>query len=222
MSALHRFLVEFDLDRPGLPRGAWPLLGRDPEPAADEDAADDLPALSPPEPEVDGVAEAVAAAVAAALAEAEADKAAALAALAALHAVDLEEARARWTAEEAAPLAEGFRQGLAALEDALAEAAGAALEPLIGEASRIAAIADLSRAVADLVTNGTGGRIAVRGAPDLVVALESALAAAGVDTAAIDFTPCEAVEVVVTADNSGIETRLDAWVQALRHRLGEP
>ena len=217
MSALHRFLVEFDLDRPGLPRGAWPLLGRDPEPAPDEDASDDLPALPPPEPEVDRVAEAVAAA----LAEAEADKAAALAALAALHAVDLEEARARWTAEEAAPLAEGFRQGLAAVEDALAEAAGAALEPLIGEASRIAAIAHLSRAVADLVTNGTGGRIAVRGAPDLVVALESALSAAGVDTAALEFTPCESVEVVVTADNSGIETRLDAWVQALRHRLGE-
>lgn len=218
MSALHRFLVEFDLDRPGLPRGAWPLLGRDPEPGAlDEEVVEGEPP-PPPEPEVDRVAEAVAAA----LAGAEADHHAALADLAARHAGDLAEARARWAAEEAAPLAEGFRQGLAALEGALAEAAGAALEPLIGEALRVAAVADLSRAIADLVTGGTGGRIAVRGAADLVVALAAALTAAGIDAAAVDFTPSEAAEIIVTADNSGIETRIGAWAEALRRRLGEP
>ena len=222
MSALHRFLVEFDLDGPGLVRDAWPLLGRDPTPAAPEleeaAAEDELPALlPPPEPEVDPVAEAVAAA----RAEAEADKAAALAELAARHAEDLAEARQLWAAEAAAPLAEGFRQGLAALEEAIAEAAGAVLEPLMGQAMRVAAVADLSRAVVDLVTSGTGGRIAVGGAPDLLAALSEALAAAGVAPDALDFNPSDDAEVVVTADNSGIETRLAAWADDLGRRLGE-
>ena len=93
----------------------------------------------------------VAEAVAAALAEAEAAHAAALAAAAERHAADLAEARLRWAADEGRSLAEGFRAAIAALEEALAEGAGAVLEPLIGEALRVAAVAELRRAIGDLV-----------------------------------------------------------------------
>lgn len=213
MSALHRFLVEFDLDRPTLPRGAWPLLGREvlPVEIEPETVPDD------PEPAVDLVAEAVAAA----LAEADAAHAAALAALAERHAAERDEARAAWAAAEGAALADGFRAGCAALEAALADGVAAALEPLLDEALRIAAVAQLRDAIGDLVLAGTGGTIAVAGPQDLLDGLRASLSRVGIAEDGIRFAPSEAAEVTVKADNSTIETRLEAWASALRRRMGD-
>ncbi len=248
MSALHRFLVEFDLDRPELPRGAWPLLGRealptvvepdggvdgDPDVEADFDAdidagfdaglgmglgTDPGMELAPPLlllADVDPMAEPVGEAPPGA---GEA-LSAALADLAERHAAEIAELRAVWTAEQAIVLADGFRTALQAVEDGLAEAAGAVLEPLIGPALRVAAVADLRTAIGDLVLSGTGGRLAVAGPADLLDAVAAALGEAGVDASGLDFTPSEAVEVSVTADNSAIETRLGAWARMLQRRL---
>ncbi len=217
MSALHRFLVEFDIDGPALPRGAWPLLRRAPVPADVEPEPE--PAAEPEavEPAVDRVADAVAAA----LAEAEAAHATALAALAERHAAELDEARASWAAAEGASLAEGLRAGCAALEEKLAEGVAAALEPLVGEALRVAAVARLRDAIADLVLAGTGGTVTVAGPGDVLDALRAALSAAGLAEDGMDFAPSEAVEVTVRADNSTIETRLEAWASALRRRMGD-
>lgn len=234
MSALHRFLVEFDLDRPELPRGAWPLLGREALPTvvdldiglvgdADVEAEVDLEAEAGPallllvdvEPMMEPVGDAPAGAEeapAAALSTALAD-------LAERHAAEIAELRAVWTAEQAAVLADGFRTALQAVEDGLAEAAGAVLEPLIGRALRTAAVADLRTAIGDLVLSGTGGRLAVAGPADLLDAVAAALGEAGVDASGLDFTPSEALEVSVTADNSAIETRLGAWARMLQRRL---
>lgn len=233
MSALHRFLVEFDLDGPTTPRGAWPLIGRDPTPQATNSeaglldvAGDDLgggdvgDGLDAPASDMlwaDPVAEAVAAA----LAEAEATHEAALAAADERHAADLAEARLRWAADEGQVLAEGFRAAMAALEETLAEGAGAALEPLIGEALRVAAVTELRRAIGDLVLCGTGSRIAVSGPADLVAALQAALAEAGTEIRTLDFTESETAEVSVTSDASTIDTRLDAWARTLQLRLGD-
>lgn len=230
MSALHRFLVEFDLDGPATPRGAWPLLGRDPTPpaAADSDAGllgfgdDDGEAeLGEPLAGAMGI-DPVAEAVAAALAEAEVAHAAALAAAAEQHAADLAEARLQWVAAEGQVLADGLRAAVAAMEETLAEGAGAALEPLIGETLRVAAMAELRRAVGDLVLCGTGSRIAVAGPADLLEALQAALAEAGTDIRALDFiAAANTAEVTVTSDTSTIETRLGAWARTLQHRLGD-
>ena len=213
MSALHRFLVEFDLDRPTLPRGAWPLLGREvlPVEIEPETVPDD------PEPAVDLVAEAVAAA----LAEADAAHAAALAALAERHAAERDEARAAWAAAEGEALADGLRAGCAALEAALADGVAAALEPLLDEALRIAAVAQLRDAIGDLVLAGTGGTIAVAGPQDLLDGLRASLSRVGIAEDGIRFAPSEAAEVTVKADNSTIETRLEAWASALRRRMGD-
>ncbi len=227
MSALHRFLVEFELDDPATPRGAWPLLGRDPTPpeaanaeAGLVDGADDDWGRAPGEFAEPLPTDPVAEAVASALAEAEVAHAAALAAAAEDHALALAEARLRWAAEEGQALAEGFRVATAALEERLAEGAGAALEPLIGEALRVAAVAELRRAVGDLVLCGTGSGIAVSGPADLVSALQAALAEAGTEIRALDFTAAETAEVTVTSDASTIETRLGAWARTLQRRLG--
>ncbi|RYC30486.1 hypothetical protein D3273_18285 [Lichenibacterium minor] len=213
MSALHRFLVEFDLDRPTLPRGAWPLLGREvlPVEIEPETVPDD------PEPAVDLVAEAVAAA----LAEADAAHAAALAALAERHAAERDEARAAWAAAEGEALADGLRAGCAALEAALADGVAAALEPLLDEALRIAAVAQLRDAIGDLVLAGTGGTIAVAGPQDLLDSLRASLSRVGIAEDGIRFAPSKAAEVTVKADNSTIETRLEAWASALRRRMGD-
>lgn len=221
MSALLKFLVEFEVERPGTVPAAPPDVGGDlalldpvDEPAPD--LAFDID-MVPPEPPVDPVAEAVAAA----LAEAGTAHAAALAALAERHAADLVEARARWAAEEAVPLADGFRQALASLEETLGDAAGAALEPLVEDALRLVAVRELRAAIADLVTAGLGGRIAVSGPADLIDALMLALGEAGIDPAALDVTHGSTAEVSVVADNSAIETRLGAVTEALQRRLGD-
>lgn len=214
MSALHRFLVEFDLDRPSLPRGAWPLLGRDV-----------LPVEIEPEPEVEieelvPAVDPVAEAVASALAEAEVAHAAALDALAERHAAERDEDRAAWAAAEGAALADGLRAGCAALEAALADGVAAALEPLLDEALRVAAVAGLRDAIADLVLAGTGGVIAVAGPQDLLDGLRASLSRVGIAEEGVRFAPSEAAEVTVKADNSTIETRLEAWASALRRRMG--
>ena len=225
MSALLKFLVEFEVERPGTVPAALPDLGGDlalldpvDEPAPDLafDIENDID-MAPLAPPVDPVAEAVAAA----LAEAETAHAAALEALAERHAADLVEARARWAAEEAVPLADGFRQALASLEEILGDAAGAALEPLVEEALRLVAVRELRAAITDLVTAGLGGRIAVSGPADLIDALVLALSEAGIDAAAMDITHGNTAEVSVVADNSAIETRLGAVTEALQRRLGD-
>ena len=221
MSALLKFLVEFEVERPGTVPAAPPDLGGhlallDPVDEPAPDLAFDID-IAPLEPPVDPVAEAVAAA----LAEAETAHAAALEALAERHAADLVEARARWAAEEAVPLADGFRQALASLEETLGDAAGAALEPIVEEALRLVAVRELRAAITDLVTAGLGGRIAVSGPADLIDALVLALSEAGIDAAAMDITHGNTAEVSVVADNSAIETRLGAVTEALQRRLGD-
>lgn len=221
MSALLKFLVEFEVARPGtvpevLSDLGGDLVPLDPEEAPALDLALDLD-LAPLEPQVDPVAEAVAAA----LAEAAVAQAAALEQLAERHAAELAEARARWVAEEAAPLADGFRQAMAALEETLADAAGAALEPLVGEALRLVTVRELRAAIADLVTAGLGGRIALSGQADLIDALVQALSEAGIDVGLMDIMHGDTAEVSVMADNSAIETRLGAVTDALQRRLGD-
>ena len=230
MSALHRFLIDFDREGSGAPRGSRPQLGRDFDPPAAfltpeaellDFAGDDLSAELA-EPFSPGVSsDALAEAIAEALAEAEAAHGAALAAAAEQHAADLAEARLRWAAEEGKVLAEGLRAGMAALEDAVAEGAGAVLEPLMAETLRDAAITELRKAVGDLVLSGTGGRIAVSGPQDLVEGLQAALSEAGVETAGLHFTVAETADVSVTSDTSTIETRLGAWARTLQRRLGD-
>lgn len=213
MSALRRFLPDFDAAVPQAQRSPFPVLapfGFDVDP--------DEIAFAPEELTADPVAEAVAEAVATALAEAEAAHAAAIDDLSAQHTAALAEARAAWVAAEAVALADGFRAAVATLGDALGEAAAAALQPLLGDAARTLAVEGLRVAVADLVLAGTGGAVAVSGPADLLAALRAALDAAGTGTDAMDFTETEAAEVVVTADNSRIETRLAAWAGALGRR----
>ena len=216
MSALRRFLVDFDAAAPPAPRAPWPapvrpLFGVEPDPVAPE----------PAEPPVDRVALAVSEAVAAALGDAGSAHALELVDLAARHAAEVAAMRARWAAEEGAALAEGFRAAVAVLGETLGDAAASALEPLLGDAARALAVDGLRAAVADLVLAGAGGTIAVSGPADLLDALRAALGAAGVGIDGMGFTASDAAEVSVEADNSRIETRLGAFAGALGRRLSK-
>ena len=231
MSALHRFLVDFDVAPAARSRTAWSLPVPDPAhfamgPGEGIDPFDfggDEPGGAPSPADLAVVSEdRIAEAVAAALADAEALPAAALAAAAEQHAADLAEARLRWVADEGQVLATGFKAAVAALEEALAEGAGTVLEPLIGETLRVAAVAELRQAIGDLVLSGTGGRIAVTGPEDLLDAVRAALAGAGTDSGGLDFSAAETAEVTITCDTSTIETRLGAWGRTLQRRLGDP
>ena len=207
MNALRRFLVDFDAPAPDVQLPV--TMSFDDDPSVGEFEAD----LAEPPPDL------VAEAVAAALSAAESAHAAALADLAAGHAAELAEARALWAAEEGGALAEGFRAAVARMGEALGDAAAAALEPMLGDAARALAIDGLRVAIGDLVLAGTGGAIAVAGPADLLEGLQAALAEAGTAMDRMTFAEAESADVVVTADNSRIETRLAAWARALGRRL---
>ena len=207
MSALRRFLVDFDAPVPGFHHPVSITFG-------DESPVEEIEE-DPAEPARDLVAEAVAAA----LSEAAAGHAVALAELSAGHAAALAEARALWVVGEGTALAEGFHAAVARMGEALGDAAAAALEPLLGNAARALAVDGLRAAIGDLVLAGTGGAIAVAGPADLLQGLRVALGAAGTGMDGLSFVEAESAEVVVTADNSRIETRLGAWALALGRRL---
>lgn len=222
MSALRRFLVDFDALPPpsATPPSVQPAFDAEPSLGAFEAGSDALSLDFAADSAVDSTVGSQAEAVTAALAEAEATHAAALAALSDSHAAELAEARASWSAGEGAALAEALRSAVADLGETIGEAAASALEPLLGDAARAQAVDGLRTAIADLVLAGTGGSIAVTGPDDLLASLRAALDEAGIGTDGMSFNEGETAEVVVTADNSRIETRLDAWAAALGRRLG--
>ncbi len=222
-SALRRFLVDFDAlpsapgrtangSPPWLPiGGAVPdfvvfegLEGGAPEPASGTDPG----------------SRSMAEAVAAALAEAEARHAAERTALETGFVERLAAERAAWVEHEAAALARALRDGYGVLEEVLAEAATAVLEPFLDEAARASAIVDLRSAISSLAVGGSGAVIAVSGPQDLLDALRKALDAAGSDMQRMSFTASDACDITVVSDSSTIRTRLGDWTRTLQDCLG--
>jgi hypothetical protein len=121
-------------------------------------------------------------------------------------------ARRAWAAEEGAKLAERVTAGFDALEDRIANAAARALQPLLHEAVRTRAVAELTRHVQALIAKQPGVGLSIAGPEDLVVALQAGLA--GASCAIAVRTGAEA-EVRVLADQSVLETRLKDWIATL-------
>ncbi len=221
--ALGRLLIDFDTLPPAARQATkalpvWFPIGRAVAPFAAVEGPE-AGALQPVSG-VDASAHSIAAAVAAALAEAEAEHAADRAALETDFAERLAAERASWAEREAAALASTWRDCYGALEEMLAEATAAVLEPFLDEAARASAIAGLRSAIVSLTTGGSGAAIAVSGPQDLVEALRKALDAGGSDTQQMSFTASDACEVTVVSDSSTIRTRLGDWTRTLQGCLG--
>ncbi|WP_162501608.1 hypothetical protein, partial [Methylobacterium crusticola] len=124
----------------------------------------------------------------------------------------LAEARRRWSETEAESLAAGFAAALRSLEADLAARLARLLVPVLADALRARALAELAAALSRLLADPRHAAIRVSGPEDLLGALAARLGPQG---AAVAFTPAEAPEVRVSADDTVVETQLAAWTGRL-------
>ncbi|WP_245516621.1 hypothetical protein [Methylobacterium segetis] len=147
-------------------------------------------------------------------AEAEARRASDEAAFAAR----FEAARRRWTETEAEALAAGFSAALRALDSGLTERIARLLVPVLTDALRRRALAELGAALARLLADPHHAAIRVSGPQDLLDALAARLGPLG---ASVAFAPADLAEVQVSADQTVIETQLGAWTRLLAAAIEE-
>ncbi|KQT87570.1 hypothetical protein [Methylobacterium sp. Leaf466] len=130
----------------------------------------------------------------------------------------LDTARRDWCRHEAEALAAGLNGAVEALATALSERIGRLLVPVVTESLRVRAVEELSGVLAKLLTEGTNGApIRVEGPGDLLEAIAERL---GPLSATVAFTPAQAVDVTVRADQTLIETQLGAWADRLAAAVG--
>ncbi len=139
------------------------------------------------------------------------------AALEARHVASLAEARGAWAAEQGAALVEALNAGLDRLEASLAESLVHVLEPFFEAATRARAAADLRQALADLMAQGHGASVKVRGPVDLVAPLRSAFEG----RAGFVFEEAAVAEVTVECDDTIIRSQLQSWADTLHAYLYE-
>jgi hypothetical protein len=124
--------------------------------------------------------------------------------------------RRDWVAEQGERLASRIATGLNELEARIADTAARVLEPFLVEEVRGQALAEFRNAVEELVAREQGVPFSFSGPEDLLEAVRESLAHRGI---AASFIPNDTCEVRMTAGQTIIETRLGAWVGAIREAV---
>ncbi|WP_058620303.1 hypothetical protein [Methylobacterium indicum] len=130
----------------------------------------------------------------------------------------LEAARRHWSAAEAEALADGFSAALRALDATLSDRIARLLAPVLTDALRRQAMAELSGALARLLGQPQAANVRVSGPEDLLAALAARLGPLA-DT--VSFTPSQTAEVQVSADQTVIDTQLGAWTRLIAAAVAE-
>ncbi|ACA17630.1 conserved hypothetical protein [Methylobacterium sp. 4-46] len=155
-------------------------------------------------------------------AQAAAETAAALdAALAESQAVadaQMRESRRAWAEEEGQVLAAALIRATGEIEARLAARLAHLLLPVLGEAVRARAVAELRDAIARLLADAAKPAVRVSGPQDLLDALAAAL---GPQAQGIAFAPAQGADVTVTAEDAVIESQLAAWTGLLSAAVTE-
>ncbi|WP_244936463.1 hypothetical protein [Methylobacterium currus] len=130
----------------------------------------------------------------------------------------LAEARRHWSEAEAEALADGFSAALRALDATLSERIARLLVPVLTDALRRQALAELSGALTRLLAEPQAAQVRVSGPEDLLAALAARL---GPLAACVSFTAAETAEVQVNADQTVIDTQLGAWTRLIAAAVAE-
>ena len=158
------------------------------------------------------VAEAVAAVRAEERADAEWQLTEALAEQARSLRYEQETARKAWVEDQSDRLAAAIETRFAALGEHLGVSAARALRPFLVERLVDRSVDDLAGCIERLLTDGTAPTLEIAGPADLLDRLAEKL---GGHADAIAFRPGNQADVVVTAGETLIETRLREWVARL-------
>lgn len=134
----------------------------------------------------------------------------------------VEDARAQWAQQEGAQLAEALGAALAEIEAAIGSRVARVLRPFMRTALRDRAVAELEDAVGLILRGRDQPLIEISGAPDLIAALQSRLESRpdGV-IAAIGWTPNSSSDVRVVANQTVIQSRIEAWMRRIEAEAGE-
>lgn len=170
--------------------------------------ADDC-ALSIELAQEEGNAEGAAEALAAACAEHEA----ALARERLLFETRLSDERAKWTQDESARLSQKIDLALAEIEADIAHSAARVLRFFLSETLRRKVVEQLAHEVGVLLNDKKHPIIKISGAEDLIDALRDKLSAF---SAAIDYAPDRSTDVKVVADQTIIDSRIEAWIERIK------
>lgn len=123
-----------------------------------------------------------------------------------------EVARKTWVEEQSDRIAAVIEERFAALGEKLGVAAARALRPFLVERLVDRSVEDLAACVGRLMTDGTATPLEIAGPADLLDRLAEKL---GGHAAAVTFRPDDRADIVVTASETLIETRLREWVARL-------
>ncbi len=143
------------------------------------------------------------------LAAAQAQHAAAIAQEKLLFEARLSRERAGWTRLEGERLAGRLAAALAELEAMIAGSAARMLRGFLVERLREEAVAQLADEVRALLAGKARPVVEISGAPDLLAALRESLSGFA---DAIEFAPNDSPDVKAVADQTIIETRIEAWI----------
>lgn len=123
-----------------------------------------------------------------------------------------EAARKVWVEEQSEQIAGAIREQMGALSQQLGIAAARALRPFLVERLVDRSIEDLSGCITRLLTDNSTPVLGITGPADLLERLAERL---GDHAAGITFRPDAKADIVVTAGETLIETRLQDWVARL-------
>jgi hypothetical protein len=120
-----------------------------------------------------------------------------------------------WAGEQGAGLAERIDTAFEALSTDVGDAVAAILAPFLEEALRMRIVEELLRTLAKVLKGGKPASLKITGPEDLLDSIRRTL---GDAAAAIEFETTTDVDVRVVADNTVIETQLEAWLQRISGR----
>lgn len=120
--------------------------------------------------------------------------------------------RQKWTREEGGRIGSLLSGSLSAIEQQIAETVSHILKPIILEQVRARAVAELREALSGLLAQGEFAKITISGPKDLLSAIEAEL---GGRHEGVNLVPADTADVILRADESIVETRIQAWADAI-------
>lgn len=144
-----------------------------------------------------------------AAAQVENDKA--LAAQAAQFERKLAAERQKWSADQGARLGEAVARTMQDLEQRLADQVARVLKPFLAERIQKKAAENLALCLNGMLSKGEYAKVTISGPGDLLSAVEAKLGTFD----GISFVTTEGADVIVSADETILETRIGAWAEAI-------
>jgi hypothetical protein len=124
----------------------------------------------------------------------------------------LKKDRQRWSETEGTRLSGLMTDAMADLEQRIANQVARCLKQVLDDGIRQRAVAQLSVALDDLLRKGEYAAISISGPDDLLAAMQAKLDA---HHPRLTFIPSDGTDLVVSADETILETRIAAWSAAI-------